>query len=88
MAWELRRYWPRKSAASPRISAKPAVARQCWPNAWLYSAFSVHAFAVLPDDGFEAPALRLVSMVYPACATKARANPRTGEKPSDAADAR
>ena len=53
MAWELRWYWPRKSAASPRRSAKPAVARQCWPKAWLYSALRYAPCAVLPHDGFE-----------------------------------
>ena len=49
MACELRRYWPRKSDSSPRISVNAAVARQCAPNACEYSSLAHSPCTVLAD---------------------------------------
>src|ERR1022692_2285845 len=61
MACELRRYWPRKSDSSPRISVKPAVPRQCAPNACEYSSLA-HTPCPFCRTAVSSATLRLVSI--------------------------
>ncbi len=54
--WEFRRYWPRKSVGLPRITATPAVSRQCWPNALSVFRFQQSAVSVLANRGLKGDA--------------------------------
>ena len=78
MANEFLWYCPRKSPSRPRISAKPAVTRQCWPTAWDHAGFT-YIPAPFWRTTVSISKLRFVSIVYAARPTSERERPRSGE---------